>query len=47
MPQEKKQTVPVLGSLGLLANGAQGLRAWRDAKQKAKQAAAKPTNSHE
>ncbi len=33
---KKTQNIPVEGSLGLLALGADGLRAWRHAKKQAK-----------
>jgi hypothetical protein len=37
MANEKQNPIPVQGSLGLLANGAKGLRAWREAKKKAQE----------
>lgn len=36
LPKEGTYDIPVEGSLGLLALGAVGLRAWREVKSKAK-----------
>lgn len=32
---KKSKKIPIIGSLGLLALGAEGLRAWRQAKEQA------------
>lgn len=42
MAKEEHKPVPVQGSLGLLAYGAQGLRAWRHALKQAREKIKKP-----
>ncbi len=46
MKNEKAYAVPLEGSLGLLALGADGLRAWRKRKAEAEEIKTKPRENH-